>query len=186
MFLSSVTPERIGSRFFTGMGAGYGFAATRTLHTAQIGSFAKILYPYHPLFGKELEVLGVAGGVRDLVYVRLPNRMTRGIPAWMFDEIICSRVQCAEQPTVDCRALLGLAHLLDSARSVPRSARREFTIAKPPRKSSASQPPSSASSGGSGFQCAPPRCDTAQMLASAAGTAPEGRPQRKTPKRKPR
>jgi hypothetical protein len=165
------------------MGADYGFAATHTLHTAQIGSFAKILYPYHPLFGKELEVLGVAGGARDLIYVRLPNRMSRGIPAWMFDEILCSRVQCAERPTVDCRALLSLAHLLDSTWPVPRSARREFTIAKPPRKSSASQSPGSASFGGRS-QCAPPKRGTAQMLASAAGAAQEGRSRSKTQKRK--
>ena len=43
-------------------------------------------------------MLGAAGGERDLVYVRLPNRTTRGVPAWMFDETICARVRCAERP----------------------------------------------------------------------------------------
>jgi hypothetical protein len=38
------------------------------------------------------------------------------IPAWMFDEIICARVRCDERPTVNCRALLSLAHFLESAR----------------------------------------------------------------------
>jgi hypothetical protein len=74
-------------------------------------------------------VLGAAGGQRDIVYVQLPNRTTRGVPAWMFDEAICARVRCAERPTVDCRALLSLAHLLDSVRPAPRSAGDE----RPPR-----------------------------------------------------
>jgi hypothetical protein len=135
-----------------------GFAPTRTLHTADIGSFSKILYPYHPLFGKGFEVFGAAGGARDIVYVRLPSNTTRGVPAWMFDEIICARVRCAERPTVDCRALLSLAHLLDSARPALRSAGREFTLAAPQKSaSSATQPSSSASSGSCASQCAHPQ-----------------------------
>src|SRR5947199_8457577 len=102
------------------MATGYGSAPRRTLHTARIGSFAKILYPYYPLFGQEFELLGAAGGERDLVYVRLPNHTTRGVPAWMLDELICASVRCAERPTVDCRALLSLAPLLDSARPAAR------------------------------------------------------------------
>src|SRR5690242_7928919 len=104
------------------MAVGCGCAPRRTLHTARIGRFAKILYPYYPLFRQECEVLGAAGGERDLVYVQLPNRTTRGVPAWMCDETICARVRCAKRPTVDCRALLSLAHLLDSARPAARSA----------------------------------------------------------------
>jgi hypothetical protein len=116
----------------------YGFAPRRTLHTARIGRFAKVLYPYYPLFGQEFEVLGAAGGERDLVYVRLPNRTTRGVPAWMFDETLCARVRCAERPMVDCRALLRLTHLLDSARPAPRSAGNERPPASPQKAAAAS------------------------------------------------
>ena len=167
------------------MGVVFGFVPTSTLQTAHIGSFSKLLYPYHPLFGKEFEVFGAAGGERDIVYVRLPNKTTRGVPAWMFDEIICARVRCAERPTVDCRALLSLAHLLDSAQPTPRSARRELTLPAPQKSaSSASQPPSSTSSGSCASACAHPKRGPAQVLASAAGAAPCGCSQSKAPKRK--
>jgi hypothetical protein len=43
----------------------------------------------------------------------MPNNATRGIPAWMFDEAICASIRCADRPTIDCRALLRLAQLLD-------------------------------------------------------------------------
>ena len=94
------------------MGADYGFAARETLHTARNG-YLRILYPYHPLFGQVVEVFGAAGGLRDLVYVRMPNKATRGIPAWMFDEAICASIRCADQPIINCQALLQLTQLLD-------------------------------------------------------------------------
>ena len=168
------------------MGVVFGFVPTSTLQTAHIGSFSKLLYPYHPLFGKEFEVFGAAGGERDIIYVRLPNRTTRGIPAWMFDEIICARVRCAERPTVDCRALLSFAHLLDSAQPTPRSARRELILPAPQKSASsaASQPPSSTSSGSCASDCAHPKRGSAQVLESAAGAAPDGCSQSKAPKRK--
>ena len=52
-------------------------------------------------------------GLRDLVYIRMPNNATRGIPAWMFDETICASIRCADRPTIDCGALLRLAQMLD-------------------------------------------------------------------------
>jgi len=91
-----------------------GFAKTCTIQNARLSRSAKVLYRYHPLFGQELEVLGGAGGKRDVVYVMLPGRTTRGVPGWMFDEVICSTVRLAERPTIDGGALLRLAQLLDS------------------------------------------------------------------------
>jgi len=73
------------------------------------------------LFGKELEIFGGAGGQRDIIYVKLPNQGTGGIPAWMFDEVICSSVRAAKQPVIDCGALLRLAQLLDSLEANPRT-----------------------------------------------------------------
>jgi len=95
--------------------------ATCTLHNARLSKVGKVLYPYHPLFAKELEVFGGAGGQRDVIYVRLPNHGTGGVPAWMFDEVICSSVRAAKQPVIDCGALLRLAQLLDSLEASPRT-----------------------------------------------------------------
>ena len=83
-----------------------------TLHNARIGLFSKILYPYHPLFGKDCESFGSAGGKRDMVYVRLADRSTRGVPAWMFDPVVCSGVKAADKPLIECAALVELSVLL--------------------------------------------------------------------------
>jgi hypothetical protein len=178
--------DATGSKCCSGTAAGFGFAPTRTLHTAHIGCFSKLLYPYHPLFGKELEVFGAAGGKRDLVYVRLPNRTTRGIPGWMFDEVVCASVRSAERPMVDGRALLRLAHLLDSAWPASRSAKRELPVTSPPPSTAASYPPSAPSFGSGTSPGAPPQRPTAQVLAVAAGAAPGARAASKAPKRRRR
>jgi hypothetical protein len=91
-----------------------GSVKSGTIQNARLSRTAKVLYPYHPLFGQELEVLGSAGGQRDVVYVILPDRTTRGVPGWMFDEVVCSTVRLAKQPAIDVGALLRLAQLLDS------------------------------------------------------------------------
>ena len=108
----SPMPEGTGSRFYTGMAAAFGAAPKQTLHTARNG-FLRVLYPYHPLSQQVLEVFGSAGGQRDLMYVRMPNNATRGIPAWMFDEAICGSVRNADSPLINCHALLDLARMLD-------------------------------------------------------------------------
>ena len=94
-------------------GVVYGFAPRRTQHTAYIGTSRRVLYPHHPFYGQDLEVFGGAGGNRDIIYVRLPNKATRGIPAWMFDEGICGLIRASDRPIVDATALLKLAELLD-------------------------------------------------------------------------
>ena len=90
----------------------FGSRPKETLHTARNG-FLRVLYPYHPLYEQILEVFGSAGGLRDLVYVRMPNNATRGIPAWMFDQAVCGSVRKASFPIVNCQALLSLERLLD-------------------------------------------------------------------------
>jgi hypothetical protein len=106
------TPDVIGSKFFTGTQLAYGFVQRQTLHNARKG-YLRVLYPYHPYYGQTFEVFGANGGLRDLVYIRMPNNTTRGVPAWMFDELICASVREADRPTIDCQALLRLAQLLD-------------------------------------------------------------------------
>jgi hypothetical protein len=105
-------PDAIGSRCCIGTGADYGCARRQTLHNARKG-YLRVLYPYHPYYGQTFEVFGSNGGLRDLVYIRMPNNATRGIPAWMFDETICASIRCADRPTIDCQVLLRLAQLLD-------------------------------------------------------------------------
>ena len=108
----SLMSEGTDSRFYTGTAAASGAAPKKTLHTARNG-FLRVLYPYHPLYEQILEVFGTAGGLRDLVYVRMPNNATRGIPAWMFDQAVCGSVRKAGFPIINCQALLSLGRLLD-------------------------------------------------------------------------
>ena len=108
----SLILEETDSKSSTGMEVVYGFVQRQTLHNARKG-YLRVLYPYHPYYGQTFEVFGSHGGLRDLVYIRMPNNATRGIPAWMFDEAICASIRCADRPTIDCRALLRLAQLLD-------------------------------------------------------------------------
>jgi hypothetical protein len=124
LVICSYFPTRgaIGSKCFIGTAVDCGYVRRQTLHNARCG-YLRVVYRYHPYFGQTFEVFGSAGGLRDLVYVRMPNDATRGIPAWMFDETICGSIRCADRPTIDCQALLRLALLLDlqdSSRSIGR------------------------------------------------------------------
>src|ERR1700730_1714642 len=139
-------PEGTGSRFYTGMAAAFGAAPRQTLHNARSG-YLRILYPYHPYYGQSFEVFGSSGGLRDLVYIRMPNDATRGIPAWMFDETICASIRCADRPTIDCQALLRLAQLLDLQVESRGIGRHESSI---PRSKIASKAPSSSDDTGAG------------------------------------
>ena len=56
------------------------------LHTARFSSFAKLLYPYHPLFDSGGAALEIIGERSDMLVARLPDGSRRGIPSWMFDE----------------------------------------------------------------------------------------------------
>ena len=111
--------------------AGFGSAQTHTHHTARNGS-AKILYPYHPLFGMEFEVTGSAAGLRDVVLIKLPHNASRSAPAWMFDEAICAMVRSADKPVIDCAALVRLRRLLDSQGDGARTFGNELTMPATP------------------------------------------------------
>lgn len=160
-------------------------ASTGTLHTAHFG-LLKLRYPFHPLFGTPLEVFGAASGERDLVYVKLPNNTTRGVPAWMFDEGICASVRPAEWPMIDCGALLRLAHLLDSVKSERHSAGHESDIKTslpsnptPPR----SIPVAAGVDNASGQQMRSERSSD-EVPATVAGTASSSSTQGENPKRR--
>jgi hypothetical protein len=120
----------IGSKYCIGTGPGCGSAVRETLHNARKGSL-RVLYPYHPYYGQTLEVFGAGGGLRDLVYVRMPNNTTRGIPVWMFDDSICASVRCADRAIIDCQALLRLAQLLDLQLENRGIERHESSVPRP-------------------------------------------------------
>jgi hypothetical protein len=148
----------------------------------------KLLYPFHPLFGTPLEVFGAAGGERDLVYVRLPNNTTRGVPAWMFDQAICASVKTAERPIIDSGALWRLAQLLDSLRPEVHSAGHEPTTISPQNNHSINPPsgtkPTSSGLGKPTVQGVHSGRNPHQVFAAVAGTAPVRRTQRKKPGRR--
>ena len=62
-----------------------------------------------------------------MVYVRLADRSTRGVPAWMFDPVACSGVRLAETPLIECGALAGLAVLLLQHREIARTGGHEHS-----------------------------------------------------------
>ena len=87
---------KVGLKFFIWTGADCDFRPGETLHNAH-KDYLRVLCPYHPYYGQTPEVFGAGGGLGELVYVRMPNNTTRGIPAWMFDESICASIRCADR-----------------------------------------------------------------------------------------
>lgn len=118
--------------------------------------------------------MGSAGGEKDIVYVRLSNHTTRGVPAWMFDEAICAEIRTADRPAIDCQALLRLARLLDSARSQMRSARDELTIS-PKKPVVAAQPATAPSTRRRALKGVHPSRRSDQVPPAVAGDAQSSR-----------
>lgn len=71
-----------------------------------------------------------------MVYVRLADRSTRGVPAWMFDPGVCAGVKLEERPRIACRALAELSLLLEEHQATARSGGHE-----PVRKPSKNETP---------------------------------------------
>jgi hypothetical protein len=89
------------------------FSTPRDLsHTARFTGFAKLLYPYHPLFHAGDVSLEIIGERSDMLVTRLPDGARRGIPAWMFDEEVCAAVRNSPHPIVQVDSLLEIIDLL--------------------------------------------------------------------------
>jgi hypothetical protein len=82
-------------------------------HTARFRGFAKLLYPFHPLFDADGAALEIVERRSDMLVTRLPDGSRRGIPAWMFDETVCREVRQTDRPRVDATSLLELMDLLE-------------------------------------------------------------------------
>jgi len=48
-----------------------------------------------------------------MLVTQLPDGTRRGIPAWMFDEVVCATVRDSSEPIVDTNSLLELIKLLE-------------------------------------------------------------------------
>ena len=90
-----------------------GFAKTDLSHTARFARAARLLYPYHPLYGDGTATMDVVGLRSDMIVVRLPDGSHRGIPAWMFDPVECATVRSAPRSIVEAKALLSIVDLLE-------------------------------------------------------------------------
>ena len=117
----------IGSSCSTSTAPGFACWPRDLSHTARFRHFAKLLYPYHPLFRGGPTELEIVGARSDMLVTRLPDGTRRGIPAWMFDEGICATVRDASYPIVDIASLLELMKLLELNGREIRIARDERT-----------------------------------------------------------
>jgi len=67
--------------------------------TARLRHSGILLYPNHPLFQQraDLEIVELRS---DMVVVRLTDGSRQGIPAWMFDPVVCSTVRSSPKPEI--------------------------------------------------------------------------------------
>jgi len=93
----------------------------------EFSCFAKLVYPYHPLFNASGMALEIIGERSDMLVARLPDGSRRGIPSWMFDEMVCAGIHEGDRPTVDVASLVELMDLLERNGQVIRSVADEVT-----------------------------------------------------------
>ena len=87
-------------------------AAANTRHSAYSFRRATIAYPWHPLFGRTLQVSRNRRG-KDLTCIYTDERpdLARELPNWMFEEKYCAGMSLGP-PQVSIEALNALAVLL--------------------------------------------------------------------------
>src|SRR3954453_7160750 len=97
-------------------------------HSAYRLGFARIAYPWHPLYGRRLRVgQRTTRGAADLLLVEERIGVLRELPAWMCDEAACAAMTPGP-PAVAIAALNDLTLVLAGL------------TAKPPSPSSSSSP----------------------------------------------
>jgi hypothetical protein len=81
----------------------------------------ELLYPWHPWYGRSLWIHGALVKSGSVVYRCSLEAQQEAplleIPQWMFESTGCCRVHHAENPFVDCAALLDLKLLFHCTRS---------------------------------------------------------------------
>jgi hypothetical protein len=77
----------------------------------------KVLYPWHPFYGRSLRITGQRNRRGTIVFVCTPDEVNTPsvleIPGWMFDDAVCCQFRPASVVSVDLSALRGLRALLE-------------------------------------------------------------------------
>jgi hypothetical protein len=91
---------------------------TEVINTHRTG-IRKLLYRWHPLYGKELTIQGERNRHGAVMFVCSIDEDSGGafleVPAWMFDAATCCRFESGSSAHVDVYALRSLRALLDVA-----------------------------------------------------------------------
>ena len=91
---------------------------TEGFNTHKTGA-RKVLYPWHPLYGKEVIIRGERNRRGAVMYVCSIDEDQAGafleVPAWMFDGAICCRFGSGSSAHVDVYALRSLRALIEAA-----------------------------------------------------------------------
>ena len=74
----------------------------------------RVHYPFHPLYGLELEVLKNLSNESGTTLVNAPDNFCKQIPSWMLAEQAASYC-LAISPSIEIQALLKAAGLLEAA-----------------------------------------------------------------------
>ena len=103
-------------------------------HTTNPPRFLRIHYRYHPLFGKELEVVHKRDSrSHQEMITQLPDGTRCVLPGWMFDESYCLALPEATSAVISIQSLIQLAELLASQEFAGRGLVHDSTT---PRKTS--------------------------------------------------
>src|SRR4051794_12535075 len=112
-------------------------------HSASRLGFARIAYPWHPLYGRRLRVgHRTTRGAADLLLVEERIGVLRELPAWMCDEAACAAMTPGP-PAVAIAALIDLTLVLaglTAKHPSPSSSRSPVTLESPHETTGTTQP----------------------------------------------
>ncbi|MDD5478059.1 MAG: hypothetical protein PHG87_07705, partial [Candidatus Omnitrophica bacterium] len=90
---------------------------TNRLHNTPLNHILKILYPWHPDFGRDVYIVRVQIKGGKLFYNYrfdlTKKQIAKEIPAWMFDEKSCSDFKISSSPSFTEESLFSLKEILD-------------------------------------------------------------------------
>ena len=98
------------------------YCTTETLNTDKTES-RTVVYPWHPFYGKAVEINGERNRRGTIVYVCTSDGSDAGavmeVPAWMFDPAVCCLLRSADHARVHVGALRALQVLLNQTCKLP-------------------------------------------------------------------
>src|SRR3954447_4621747 len=112
-------------------------------HSAYRLGFARVAYPWHPLYGHRLRVgQRTTRGVADLLLVEERIGVLRELPAWMCDEVACAAMTPGP-PAIAIAALIDLTLVLaglTAKHPSPSSSSSPVTLESPHETTGTTQP----------------------------------------------